>query len=99
LASNPDLPKRASRSSKAGSENLRVIGEARQRIDVRGKVTGQTVYADDISLPRMAYCKILRSPHPHARIRNWTATTTMQASIQERVRYAMMLLTMTAMDK
>jgi 4-hydroxybenzoyl-CoA reductase subunit alpha len=70
LASDQDLPKRASRTSKADSEGLRVIGAARQRIDVRGKVTGQTVYADDICLPRMAYCKILRSPHPHARIRS-----------------------------
>lgn len=39
-------------------------------MDARGKVTGQTIYADDISLPRMAHCKLLRSPHPHARIRN-----------------------------
>jgi 4-hydroxybenzoyl-CoA reductase subunit alpha len=70
LASNRDLPKRASRDSKRAAEDLHVIGSARQRVDARGKVTGQTVYADDITLPRMAYCKILRSPHPHARIRN-----------------------------
>ncbi len=47
-----------------------MIGHARRRVDARGKVTGQTIYADDISLPRMAYCKLLRSPHPHARIRS-----------------------------
>ena len=41
----------------------------RRRVDARAKVTGQTIYADDISLPRMAYCKLLRSPHPHAKIR------------------------------
>jgi len=34
------------------------------------KVTGQTRFADDIFLPRMAHSKLLRSPHPHARIRN-----------------------------
>jgi 4-hydroxybenzoyl-CoA reductase subunit alpha len=50
-------------------EALRVIGIARRRVDARAKVTGQTRYADDISLPRMAHCKLLRSPHPHARIK------------------------------
>ena len=38
-------------------------------MDARAKVTGQTRFADDIFLPRMAHCKLLRSPHPHARIR------------------------------
>ena len=68
MANDHDLPKRASTSRPPG-EDLRVIGSARQRIDARGKVTGQTIYADDISLPRMAHCKLLRSPHPHAYIR------------------------------
>jgi 4-hydroxybenzoyl-CoA reductase subunit alpha len=53
---------------------LRVIGVARRRVDARSKVTGQTRYADDISLPRMAHCKLLRSPHPHARIRKIDAS-------------------------
>jgi 4-hydroxybenzoyl-CoA reductase alpha subunit len=48
---------------------LRVIGVPRRRVDARAKVTGQTRFADDIFLPRMAHCKLLRSPHPHARIR------------------------------
>jgi 4-hydroxybenzoyl-CoA reductase subunit alpha len=51
------------------TEELRVIGLPRRRVDARAKVTGQTRFADDIFLPRMAYCKLLRSPHPHARIR------------------------------
>jgi 4-hydroxybenzoyl-CoA reductase alpha subunit len=50
------------------AEDLRVIGVARRRVDARAKVTGQTRFADDITLPRRAYCKLLRSPHPHARI-------------------------------
>jgi 4-hydroxybenzoyl-CoA reductase subunit alpha len=50
--------------------DLRVIGHPRRRVDARAKVTGQTRFADDISLPRMAHCKLLRSPHPHARIRS-----------------------------
>ena len=51
-------------------EKLRVIGVPRRRVDARAKVTGQTRFADDIFLPRLAHCKLLRSPHPHARIRN-----------------------------
>ena len=47
---------------------MRVIGVPRRRVDARAKVTGQTRFADDITLPRMSYCKLLRSPHPHARI-------------------------------
>jgi len=70
LTINPDLPKRLSRNSQPAGDDLRIIGSPRQRVDVRGKVTGQTAYADDISLARMAFCKILRSPHPHARIRS-----------------------------
>ncbi|MCG6875380.1 MAG: xanthine dehydrogenase family protein molybdopterin-binding subunit [Betaproteobacteria bacterium] len=45
-----------------------VIGKPRRRVDGRAKVTGQTRFADDIKLPRMLHCKILRSPLPHARI-------------------------------
>jgi 4-hydroxybenzoyl-CoA reductase subunit alpha len=51
-------------------KQMRVIGMPRRRVDARAKVTGQTRFADDIFLPRMAFCKLLRSPHPHARIRN-----------------------------
>jgi 4-hydroxybenzoyl-CoA reductase subunit alpha len=62
----PDLPEK---QSQAKGEELRVIGVPRRRVDARAKVTGQTRFADDIFLPRMAHCKLLRSPHPHARIR------------------------------
>src|SRR3989440_5594495 len=56
-------------SPKVNENDLRVIGVPRRRVDARAKVTGQTRFADDIFLPRMAFCKLLRSPHPHARIR------------------------------
>src|SRR2546428_10165328 len=56
-------------SPKANRNDLRVIGFPRRRVDARAKVTGQTRFADDIFLPRMAHFKLLRSPHPHARIR------------------------------
>jgi len=45
-----------------------VIGRPRRRVDGRAKVTGQTRYADDIVLPRMLHCRLLRSTEPHARI-------------------------------
>jgi 4-hydroxybenzoyl-CoA reductase alpha subunit len=48
--------------------DTRVIGRARRRVDGRAKVTGQTRYADDLVLPRMLHAKLLRSPHPHARV-------------------------------
>jgi 4-hydroxybenzoyl-CoA reductase alpha subunit len=46
----------------------RVVGHPRRRVDGRAKVTGQTRFADDIMLPRMLHGRLLRSPHPHARI-------------------------------
>ena len=39
-----------------------VVGRARRRVDGRAKVTGQTRFADDLLLPRMLHCKLLRSP-------------------------------------
>ncbi len=48
---------------------LGVVGRPLVRVDAAAKVTGQTLFADDLVLPRMAHAKLLRSPHPHARIR------------------------------
>jgi len=49
---------------------LSVIGQRVPRVDAKEKVTGQAKYAADYSLPDMLWCKLLRSPHPHARILN-----------------------------
>ncbi|MDH3251511.1 MAG: molybdopterin-dependent oxidoreductase [Ignavibacteria bacterium] len=38
------------------------------KVDAVGQVTGGAKYADDLTLPRMLYGKILRSPHAHAKI-------------------------------
>ncbi len=43
-----------------------VIGKPRRRVDGYAKVTGQTRFADDLALPRMVHCKLLRSTLPHA---------------------------------
>jgi 4-hydroxybenzoyl-CoA reductase subunit alpha len=39
-------------------------------VDARAKVTGQTKFADDLAFPRMLYGRLVRSPHPHARVRS-----------------------------
>ena len=50
------------------SKRFSVIGKSLPKIDAWAKVTGDTTFADDRVLPRMAFGKLLRSPHPHARI-------------------------------
>ncbi len=50
------------------SRPFTVIGKPRRRVDGRAKVTGQTVFADDLVLPRMLYARLLRSTLPHARL-------------------------------
>src|SRR6185295_13735237 len=49
---------------------LNVVGKPFRKVDARAKCTGQTKFADDIVLPRMLACKILRSHEPHALIKN-----------------------------
>ncbi|HEY77909.1 MAG TPA: xanthine dehydrogenase family protein molybdopterin-binding subunit [Dehalococcoidia bacterium] len=49
---------------------LRHIGKATPRKDARIIVTGRAQYIDDVKLPEMLYGKVLRSPYPHAHIRN-----------------------------
>ncbi len=45
-----------------------VIGSGMRKVDGLEKSTGRAVYTDDVTLPGMLHGKILRSPHPHARI-------------------------------
>jgi CO/xanthine dehydrogenase Mo-binding subunit len=45
-----------------------VVGRPLPRVDARDKVTGAARYTADVRLPGMLRGKILRSPHPHARI-------------------------------
>ncbi len=47
---------------------LRVVGTPRRKVDATAKVTGELRFADDLVLPRMLHCKLLRSRLPHARI-------------------------------
>ena len=49
-------------------EGFSVIGKPLPRIDGPAKCAGTTRYADDVVLPRMLFARLLRSPHPHARV-------------------------------
>jgi 4-hydroxybenzoyl-CoA reductase subunit alpha len=51
-------------------KDLKVVGRPFRKVDARSKCVGETRFADDISLPRMLYCKILRSHVPHALIKS-----------------------------
>tara|TARA_B100001142_G_scaffold179035_1_gene178609 strand:- start:181 stop:2430 length:2250 start_codon:yes stop_codon:yes gene_type:complete len=49
---------------------FKVIGKSPVRHDGTDKVTGRALYGADMNLPGMLYGKVLRSPHPHARIKS-----------------------------
>ena len=49
-------------------EQFDVIGTSFVKPDGLSKTLGQARYADDLKLPRMAFCRLLRSTRPHARI-------------------------------
>ncbi|MDJ0974991.1 MAG: xanthine dehydrogenase family protein molybdopterin-binding subunit [Planctomycetota bacterium] len=51
-------------------EGLRLIGKSPRKVDGMAKCTGETMFADDLSLPRMLICKIHRSHVAHARIKS-----------------------------
>src|SRR5882757_1247596 len=48
----------------------KLVGKDFTPVDVVAKVTGRAKYAEDFRAERMAFCKTLSSPIPHARIRN-----------------------------
>ncbi|MEL7567990.1 MAG: molybdopterin cofactor-binding domain-containing protein, partial [Dehalobacterium sp.] len=49
-------------------QTLNIIGKNIRRADAVEKVTGKATFSSDLSLPGMLHAKVLRSPHPHARI-------------------------------
>ncbi len=54
--------------TRTGLEPLNIVGNETARVDAVERVTGQAKYTRDWKLPGMLYAKVLRSPHPHARI-------------------------------
>jgi len=49
-------------------EPLKVVGTRAPNLDAVERVTGQAKYTGDLELPGMLVARVLRSPHPHARI-------------------------------
>lgn len=47
---------------------LATIGHVTPRVDAIARVNGQAKYTNDLKLPGMLYARVLRSPHPHARL-------------------------------
>src|SRR6059036_1408751 len=62
-ASKNDEPRKNSMAE------FKVVGAPIPRLEGPDKVSGRTIYAADVNLPGTLWGKILRSPHPHARIR------------------------------
>ena len=46
-----------------------LVGQPTEKIDGFGKVNGDLQYVEDLVFPQMLYGGILRSPHPHAKIK------------------------------
>src|SRR5438552_163497 len=57
-----------------GVEPMKTIGHATPRIDAFERVTGKATYTRDVYLEGMLYAQVLRSPHPHARIKSIDAS-------------------------
>src|SRR5581483_3877694 len=56
--------------STTAEHEFKVIGTRPVRHDGIDKVTGRAKYGADYSFPNMLHGKVLRSPHPHARIKS-----------------------------
>ncbi|HEY7302230.1 MAG TPA: xanthine dehydrogenase family protein [Xanthobacteraceae bacterium] len=56
----------------------KLIGKDFTPVDVVAKVTGRGKYAEDFRADRMAFCKTLSSPMPHARIRSIDTSVAMK---------------------
>ena len=50
------------------TSTVRYVGQHVNRVEDPALVSGTVQFIDNLSLPGMLHCAILRSPHPHARI-------------------------------
>jgi CO/xanthine dehydrogenase Mo-binding subunit len=50
-------------------KETRMVGKRVPRVDAYERVSGKAAYPSDLSLPRMLYGAILRSPYPKARVK------------------------------
>ena len=67
-AGAPPPSRPAPASAPQGGTAFGAVGKPLRRADGRAKVTGETRFADDLSLPGMLFMKLKRSSVPHARI-------------------------------
>jgi xanthine dehydrogenase YagR molybdenum-binding subunit len=58
----------------------RLLGSRVSRVDAWPKTNGRATFADDVTRPGMIYGKILRSPHPHARVLSINLAAAQQAA-------------------
>jgi CO/xanthine dehydrogenase Mo-binding subunit len=56
------------RPQKSDTNGHKYVGKPVKRLEGPAKVTGRTIYADDMKLPHMLHAKVLGSPYAHARI-------------------------------
>ena len=57
-------------SAMPAMSTLKTVGHPTPRIDAIERVTGKATYSRDVQVPGMLYACVLRSPHPHARIKS-----------------------------
>ena len=53
-----------------GDAQLKIVGQRVPRLEGGAKVTGHARYVFDVQLPGMLHAAVVRSPHPHARIKS-----------------------------
>jgi len=56
----------------------KLIGTPVQRLKGPEKVSGRAIYATDVVLPGMLWCKVLRSPISYVRIKKIYASRTLE---------------------
>jgi len=61
-----------------GKTSYSVVGKRPIRHDGADKVTGKAIYTGDINLPNMAHARMIRSPHPHAKIKSIDASAALK---------------------
>ena len=50
------------------SKDYRIVGKVTPRVDGKKLARGGGAFSDDIEFRELLHAKVLRSPHPHARI-------------------------------
>ncbi len=61
-------PSRSPAPPRPAEASFGAVGKPFRRVDGRAKVTGETRFADDLSMPGMLHMKLVRSAVPHARL-------------------------------